>query len=1002
MNKPNAAITSDRSSLVREPSSLMRPAPFWSWNDKLDEGELRRQVREMAEKGWGGFFMHSRVGLVTEYLSEEWFRLINACAEEADATGTKAWLYDEDLWPSGTAAGEVTHLDPAYRSQALRLLPRGKATSDDTLIREIDLPGRPAYDLVIHRAPMGHVRFGGASYADLMNPDAVKAFLSFTHERYKRECGQHFGKAIPGVFTDEPCYIFQLDTEPYAVPWSGHLERYFEERYGYRILDHAEKLFLDLGDYRKVRLDFYAAATELFKESFTHQYYDWCEANKMIFTGHFMGEGELWYQTWWIGDAMTHYEYMHWPGIDKLNRTVDEVMTIKQLTSATEQLGKERSLCEAFGTAGAEVAFFHRKWIGDWLAVLGVNFINQHLSLYSMRGERKRDYPPNFFYQQPWWEKEKGIADYEARMCDLTSRGRRVVEVLLIQPLSSVWCEYSPLQREDGFAKAMVYEKPFTQISQHLLEEKIDFHYGNENLMAEHASVLERRVRVGLHEYSCVLVPPCLNLSTSTARLLQAYAENGGVLIFTASMPDLIDGQPRGGEFDFPGARIVANANELVNVARDLATPSVEVIHRTTGLNAPRIIVQTRREDDVTWHMLVNTDDEASVPVRIRLLHTNRDRVVLIDPTSGVAWKPVWDDDGLELDFAPAGSVVLAEDATLFAAAPAWSGLTGCGVGSASQESIERTAVPLVLGCRVTDANLLPLEKFTLEMEGQPAYSGFVSGALHKIFYPAPEGTPFRAVYEFTSTAEISGCFAAIELAQHLEQIIFNGNSLPVPADKAHGEYDPELHWLDANISKLLLPTLQKGRNVLEIVGRKKNNINGVGVHLRVKDWQTYEATEAEEIFIGGDFSIASRGEQFSIEPRRVPAGHNLTEEGFPFFMGRAVWEGEFHLDEVPTKVVFRALDVNAACLEIVINGERAGDLLWAPWSLDVTAYAKQGVNQISVTACSTSANTFGPRRLAKMDQTVRINPDHFLLQPDSHVPYRRYPFGIGAMEISF
>lgn len=82
------------------PSALYRPAPFWSWNDKLDKDELKRQIRKMANKGWGSYFMHSRVGLVTGYLSEEWMEMIRTCAEEARKTGTYAWLYDEDKWPS--------------------------------------------------------------------------------------------------------------------------------------------------------------------------------------------------------------------------------------------------------------------------------------------------------------------------------------------------------------------------------------------------------------------------------------------------------------------------------------------------------------------------------------------------------------------------------------------------------------------------------------------------------------------------------------------------------------------------------------------------------------------------------------------------------------------------------------------------------------------------------------------------------------------------------------
>jgi arylsulfatase A-like enzyme len=55
---------------------------------------LIRQIYVMQEMGFGGFFMHSRTGLATEYLGPEWFDLINACADEAEKLGMEAWLYD--------------------------------------------------------------------------------------------------------------------------------------------------------------------------------------------------------------------------------------------------------------------------------------------------------------------------------------------------------------------------------------------------------------------------------------------------------------------------------------------------------------------------------------------------------------------------------------------------------------------------------------------------------------------------------------------------------------------------------------------------------------------------------------------------------------------------------------------------------------------------------------------------------------------------------------------
>ena len=84
-----------------------RPIPFWSWNDKLEIQELVSQIRWMKEQGFGGYFMHARSGLITEYLSDDWFDCINACIDEGDALGMQSWAYDENGWPSGFVGGKL-------------------------------------------------------------------------------------------------------------------------------------------------------------------------------------------------------------------------------------------------------------------------------------------------------------------------------------------------------------------------------------------------------------------------------------------------------------------------------------------------------------------------------------------------------------------------------------------------------------------------------------------------------------------------------------------------------------------------------------------------------------------------------------------------------------------------------------------------------------------------------------------------------------------------------
>ena len=81
---------------LRDHPEQYQSVPFWSWNDHLDKDILTDQIRWMKEQGIGGFFMHARGGLRTEYMSEDWMQCVDACAEEAKKQGMQAWIYDEN------------------------------------------------------------------------------------------------------------------------------------------------------------------------------------------------------------------------------------------------------------------------------------------------------------------------------------------------------------------------------------------------------------------------------------------------------------------------------------------------------------------------------------------------------------------------------------------------------------------------------------------------------------------------------------------------------------------------------------------------------------------------------------------------------------------------------------------------------------------------------------------------------------------------------------------
>ena len=58
-------------------------------------------------------------GLLTPYGSREWFDCVKFAVEEAKKLGLKAWLYDEDAWPSGNSGGLITVQHPEFVAKSL-------------------------------------------------------------------------------------------------------------------------------------------------------------------------------------------------------------------------------------------------------------------------------------------------------------------------------------------------------------------------------------------------------------------------------------------------------------------------------------------------------------------------------------------------------------------------------------------------------------------------------------------------------------------------------------------------------------------------------------------------------------------------------------------------------------------------------------------------------------------------------------------------------------------
>ncbi|MCC6483779.1 MAG: hypothetical protein IT209_02940 [Armatimonadetes bacterium] len=501
----------------RDPPRQYAPVPFWFLNDRLEKERLQWQVREMADKRVFGAVMHARPGLVTPYLTDEWFERIGDILEEARKQGMFTWIYDEYPWMSGMAEYRVPKIHPDFRIRALdRLektvvgpgsvtwdfgpdLPEGAAEVVGAVVcplspqaandsaNNTSLPvlgaGQDVSHLIENRclsleAPDGPFLisvfyerlsynpygdgFGRDAVSDLMHPEAMRCFIDLTHREYQRRFPDYFGPVITASFLDEP---------PADTPgWSRRFLDEFTQRKGYDLRPFLPLLWHDAGRMSaQARLDYQDVLGQLYEESFFGQIEQWCEGAGIASSGHLLLEETLVFHARFMGDYFRSMRRMHYPGIDYIFPGDIPAVTCRVAASVASLYGRERVMSECFALTGWEFTFEHMKKMTDWQLVHGVNCLVPHAFFYSSRedepwedipsdlGFRWFDCPPSMFYQQPYWDYYGVYADYLRRLQWLNSQGEHVTDIAVYYPIETVQADFVPTKE---YTNAHAFEIP--------------------------------------------------------------------------------------------------------------------------------------------------------------------------------------------------------------------------------------------------------------------------------------------------------------------------------------------------------------------------------------------------------------------------------------------------------------------------------------------------------------------------------------------------------------
>lgn len=512
-----------------------RTLAFWSWDGKLEKNRLAFQIADMAKNLFGGFIIHARSGLKTEYLSEEWMDAVAFCIEEGKKYDMRVFIYDEFGWPSGFVGGKLLERED-YRAKYFDWSVSKEYKNADyvyALLKDgnylrCDGKTDAADEYLIVNVVTD------ISNTDILKDEVTDAFIRETHEKYYSRFADEFGKGIEGFFTDEPQYY------RYATPYSECLSEKLLDNYGLNLFDKLPELFLERGTYRRTRYLFYKTLHERYIENYAKKLHEWGKKHGVIMTGHTIEESRIFTQMWCCGSAMPFYLHEDIPCVDSLCRAVDAEFTAKAVGSVAFQTGKNQVLTESFACTGWDVTLDELRAIADNQYVCGVNMLTEHLYHYSFSGDRKKDHPVCFSAETPWHDRMKTFNTYYGRLGALLANSDEICETVVLNPVRSAWLTY---ERKKDAESVRDIDDGFLSAVRTLQRSGIAHHFADEGVLREIGKVGNGRLIIGEKSYAYLVIPYVLSLDENTEKIITDYIKSGGKVLMLGDKPSYTEGR---------------------------------------------------------------------------------------------------------------------------------------------------------------------------------------------------------------------------------------------------------------------------------------------------------------------------------------------------------------------------------------------------------------------------------------------------------------------------
>ncbi|MCB9219634.1 MAG: hypothetical protein H6610_09280 [Ignavibacteriales bacterium] len=992
----------------KDPSSEFRSVPLWDWNDKITEEGIAFQMEQFKDAGIGGVFVHPRPGLITEYLSEEWFHLFDYTVQKGKELGMNVWIYDENSYPSGFAGGHVpAEMPESYNKGTGLILEKQsslKIENNDSIAvvllktkngfkdisNSIDKENGKNGDYYIFRKtyPQNSLWYGGFTYVDLLHKGVTEKFIDITMTKGYEKNKLDFGNTLLGIFTDEPNLEAAMARGTH-LRWTPDLWDVFQNRWGYDLRINLPSLVEEIGDWKKVRHDYYETLVELFVERWSKPWWEYCENNNLVWTGHYWEHG--WpYPT----DGMDESAFYIWhqmPGVDMLGNELIEkgqggqfgnIRAVRELRSAANQAGRTRTLSETYGGGGWDMDFKKFKRLADWQGVFGVNFVNQHLSYYSLKGVRKFDYPPSFSYHEPWWSNYKYMGDYIARLSTAMSAGNQINSTLVLQPNTTAWMYFSRTKNHPRLAEIQHNFKDFVY---QLERNHIEYDLGSENVLKTLGSVDRNKLIVGERKYDIIIIPETMeNIDESTYKLIEEFMRSGGKVISFRDKILRIDGI-ESEKFTnlqelYSDQWIFVNDFNDPNWMSHLVSDQFTIIE--DNING-ELYHQRRILEDGQLVLFVNSDEKKSADAKISAIGKSVIKMNFADGSTSLITGT--NENGKQIfniHLEPIGSAlyfISSEklDAELYKEPNhTWEVV----------KTINKTEV------NPDEENIFVINYLDLSTSKSKMTDTYFMTALtalfqengiefgnpwqHKIQYKTnyldlnkfDEKSAFQVNYNFNISKDsdltlLSEIKAVVERPE-LWTVSINGNLV---------ENEKDEYWIDKDFPKYRIGKfLQKGKNTVTINAQKMSIF-----------------AEIMPVYILGNFIVEKNNGVMELANGDISKLGSWKENGYDFYSKKVSYTQKYSIEKNESDFKVKLNSWNGTVAEIYVNDVKAGIISCVPQELDVNEFIEEGENIITVKIVGSLKNTFG--EFYRKDKSWIYGPHGWNNAPEHQPDYSEY-----------